>query len=160
MKASTEIGFLDQPQPVHGTMRFYWGTEEGIKECSVWQSTPVLGTIPTHTLPPPRCYLGHFVGFVTYSLVAIEWIAFSVANIFYCWFVVAWGCHDSDKTFLLLEKVTYKCIWWEKTIWNLVDWIKMTSRDITITTHVVFLGLLYVVVETWNNLQGSLFYYR
>lgn len=48
-KMDTEIGFSYQIQSVLGTMRFFAGADEPVKDCSVWQSTHVLGTIPTHT---------------------------------------------------------------------------------------------------------------
>lgn len=54
---------------------------QGMKDCSVSQSTPELGRIPIHTLSHPRCYLGHVRGFATYSVGAIGLITNDVAAV-------------------------------------------------------------------------------
>lgn len=57
----------------------------------------------THTLPLPKFNKGHFRGFATYCLGAIELTTVNSFNIFYLSFVVAEGCQD-DETFYMLRK--------------------------------------------------------
>lgn len=75
-------GVLDQPQPIHGTMRFCSDTTGGIKDRSVRQSTG--NNTNTHISTSKILFLGHFRGFVTLSCVSVELIAPDSANTFYC----------------------------------------------------------------------------
>lgn len=62
-KMDTEIGFSYQIQSVLGTMRFCYGTEELVKDRSVWQRTGNNTNTHTHTLFYPSFYSGEECGF-------------------------------------------------------------------------------------------------
>lgn len=62
VRASAEIRFLDQPQPVHGTMRFCSGTERGIKDSSVLKHTSTGNNTNTH-ISTSRILFRTFQGF-------------------------------------------------------------------------------------------------
>ena len=82
--------------------------ERGNQRLLCQTSTPVLGTIPIHTFPPPRSYLGHLGGFVTLSLIAIELIALGFANIILLLTdLLLLGDQENYEIILLHEKITY-----------------------------------------------------
>lgn len=106
VKATSEIGFLDQPRPVHGTMRFLLRHGRGNKWLlcldkvhQYWEQYQY-----TH-FHLPRCYLGHSGGFVAQSLAAIKLIAVSTPIYSTVDLLLLGGCQEEDGTFLLLEKV-------------------------------------------------------
>lgn len=110
MKASTEIGFLDQPQSVHGTMRFCSGTDEGIKDCSVWQST---GNNTNTHISTSKMLFRTFQGFCYLLSCCYRIGSSSVANIFYCPLICcSWGMSRQWRDIFIT---------WESNLFDVID---------------------------------------
>lgn len=105
-----------------------------------WQSTPVLGTIPIHTFPPPQMLFRTFGGFCCSVSRRYKTDSCKYANIFHRWFVVARGLSGGGRdVFITWESKPSAVIQREKEKQSVkaVDWIKMTSRLITLNRHVI-----------------------